>query len=79
MPSLTLKNVPPDVHRRLKARARRHRMSLNREAIECLREATGVRQVDPEMMLAEIRELRARVNGKLSERQLAKLKGRGRP
>ncbi|HSN92996.1 MAG TPA: YmdB family metallophosphoesterase, partial [Anaeromyxobacteraceae bacterium] len=39
MPTLTLKGLPADVHRRLKARAARHGRSLNVEAIACLRAA----------------------------------------
>ncbi len=33
---LTLKNIPDDVYRRLKASAEAHRRSLNNEAIVCL-------------------------------------------
>lgn len=33
MATITLKNVPNDLHRRLKARAEQNRRSLNREAI----------------------------------------------
>lgn len=36
MATLTLKNVPDDLHRRLKERAERNRRSLNREAIHVL-------------------------------------------
>lgn len=39
MATLTLKNVPDDLHRRLKARAERNHRSLNREAIRCLEES----------------------------------------
>jgi antitoxin FitA len=34
--SLTLKNIPDEVYRRLKASAESHRRSLNSEAIVCL-------------------------------------------
>lgn len=37
--TLTLKNIPPHVHRGLKAQARRHKRSLNQEAILCLEQA----------------------------------------
>jgi len=33
MPNITLKNVPDEVHQRLKEQAKRHRRSINREAI----------------------------------------------
>lgn len=36
MATLTLKNVPDDLYRRLKARAEQNHRSLNREAIRCL-------------------------------------------
>ncbi|MDX1531627.1 MAG: Arc family DNA-binding protein [Rhodothermales bacterium] len=41
MATITLKNVPDDLHRRLKERAARHHRSLNREAIRCLEEAVA--------------------------------------
>lgn len=37
--TLTLKNIPLHVHRGLKAQARRHKRSLNQEAILCLEQA----------------------------------------
>lgn len=39
MPTLTLKNVPDDLHRRLKAVAQENHRSLNREAIRRLEES----------------------------------------
>ena len=41
MPTITLKNVPDELHRRLKERAERHHRSLNREAIRCLEAAVA--------------------------------------
>ncbi|MBP7950470.1 MAG: hypothetical protein KA004_12515 [Verrucomicrobiales bacterium] len=37
--TLTLKNIPPHIHRGLKAQAQRHKRSLNQEAIYCLEQA----------------------------------------
>lgn len=79
MPTLTVKNVPPELHRRLKQRAERNRRSLNGELLECLREAAMPRRVDPEALLASARELRGRVRGRLSEARLRALKNAGRP
>jgi plasmid stability protein len=50
--TITLKNVPPELHRSLKESAKRHKRSLNQEAIHFLEtallrdqgDATGVRQ-----------------------------------
>lgn len=39
MATLTLKNVPDDLHRQLKARAERNHRSLNREAIRLLEQS----------------------------------------
>jgi hypothetical protein len=37
--TLTLKNISPHLHRTLKAQAKRHKRSLNQEAILCLEHA----------------------------------------
>ena len=39
MPTLTIRNVPDDLHRRLKARAEAHRRSLNAEVLVILEDA----------------------------------------
>ncbi len=36
MPSLILRDIPEEVHRRLRERARRHRRSMTKEAVEIL-------------------------------------------
>jgi len=36
MPTLTIKGLPPELHERLKARADRHRRSMNNEGITIL-------------------------------------------
>ena len=41
MPSITLKNLPHDLHRDLKQRARARQRSLNKEVIMILRAATA--------------------------------------
>ena len=41
MATLTLKNLPDDLHRRLKARAARNHRSLDREAIQLLEQAVA--------------------------------------
>jgi plasmid stability protein len=79
MPTLTLKNLPADVHRRLKARATRNRRSLNREAIECLRIATSAHTVDVDAVLARARLLRREVSRPVARRELEAAKRGGRP
>jgi plasmid stability protein len=74
MATLTIKDVPEPLVRRLKARATLHRRSLNREVIASL-EAL----VDPEALLARAREVRrAPAGGRLTDRTLERLKSAGR-
>jgi plasmid stability protein len=60
--TITLKNVPHDIHAALKQQAKRHKRSLNQEAIVCLDLALGRSSRDPQTMLAGIRTLRSRVS-----------------
>jgi len=39
--TITLKNIPADLHRQLKKRAEEHHRSLNKEIIATLKSATG--------------------------------------
>ena len=56
--SLTLKNLPDDLHARLSAAARRHRRSLNNEAILCLEAGLAQDSSPVGERLAAIRSLR---------------------
>ena len=79
MPTLTVKNLPSGLHRRLKDRAERHGRSLNGEILECLREAVEPRAVDPEALLDEARRLRREVRGRVTEALLREARATGRP
>jgi antitoxin FitA len=79
MPSLTLKNVPAVIHRRLKERAARHRRSLNNEAIECLGSVVLAERVDVQAILAEARRLRRGMRGPITDDDISALKKSGRP
>lgn len=63
MATMTLKQVPEELYQRLKARAARHRRSLNAEAIECLERALGVTALDPDALLEDLRRVRERAAG----------------
>ncbi len=56
--SITLKNLPDALHARLAAAARRHRRSLNNEAIVCLETGLGTANQSVEVQLTRIRALR---------------------
>ena len=79
MATLTIKNVPDPLVRRLKARATLHRRSLNGEVIACLEALVQAAPVDPEALLARAREVRrAPADGRLTDRTLKRLKSTGR-
>jgi plasmid stability protein len=78
MATVTVKDLPEKLHRQLKARALRHRRSLNSEIIEVLETATTSRRVDPDSLLARAAALRIRVGGRLTDTDLAALRQAGR-
>ena len=57
--SLTLKNIPDEVYRRLKASAESHRRSLNSEAIVCLESVLVPGRQPVSERLARARALRS--------------------
>jgi plasmid stability protein len=80
MVTITLKNVPDDVHAALKRQAVANKRSLNQEAIHCLDLVLRRRPVDTDSMLSEIRALRARSGVKKVELEwLDQAKRQGRP
>jgi plasmid stability protein len=77
--TLTLKNIPDDVYKRLKASAEAHRRSLNSEAIVCLEAVLLPGRVSPREHLARARALRATFGGaKFTAREIDALKREGR-
>ncbi len=79
MATLTIKNLPDELHRRLKERAARNGRSLNSEILECLHETAGTQVVDADALLAEARRLRRRVRGRVTEGSLRGARSAGRP
>jgi antitoxin FitA len=81
MATLTIKNVPESLYRRLKRRAAEHRRSINGEAIASLEKAVMGGRIDTREFLARARELRERMpNAFIAEKDLraAKSYHRGR-
>ena len=78
MATVTVKDLPEKLHRQLKARALRHRRSLNSEIIEVLEAATTSQKVDLDSLLARAAALRSRVGGRLTDTDLAALRQAGR-
>ena len=79
MMTITLKNIPDDLHRRLKARAARHHRSLNSEVIASLESVVRSEPLDTEAYLARIRRLRPPGHERLTQDDFDGLKNEGRP
>jgi plasmid stability protein len=78
--TLTLKNVPDEVYRRLKAAAEAHRRSLNSEAIVCLESVLIPGRVAVADRLAAARAMRAALPKLVvRRRELDSFKREGRP
>ena len=79
MATLTIKNVPEKLHRRLKQSAAEHRRSMNSEAIACLERVLISRRIDPQEFLARARAIRERTPGlHVTEEGLRQAKNEGR-
>ncbi|CAN5604154.1 hypothetical protein BH20VER3_BH20VER3_01450 [soil metagenome] len=81
MANITLKNIPPDLHRLLKRRAREHHRSLNKEVIATLQDvAAPATDVDAKNLMAEVRHMRSKFKRPLTEKEIQawKLEGRRR-
>ena len=77
MLNLTLKNVPPELHRVLKARAESNRRSLNREILALLEAQVQAPVVD---VAAELRALEAFVTAlpRVDHQQVSRHRNAGR-
>jgi len=77
--SITVKNIPLDLHEDLKASAARHRRSLNSEIIALLEDRLKPRKRAPEEMLAAVRVLHDRLKGvRLTSEMIDQAKREGR-
>ncbi len=92
---ITIKNMPPNLYKKLKARAATHRRSVNREVISCLERVLNPQHADQnlqdppdnpdqtEEVLAKIKDLHKRVppipSHFLTDEFLRKAKEEGRP
>ena len=79
--NVTIKNMPPKLYEKLKARAAAHRRSVNSEVIGCLEEVLIRQRLSTEELLKKLEELRNRVSDAppLTDEFLRKAKEEGRP
>ncbi len=78
MPTITLKNIPEQLHRKLKQNASHNHRSLNNEIIACLESSVHASPINSELLLARARTLRSQISGHLTEETLADFKNQGR-
>jgi plasmid stability protein len=77
MPGILIKDVPDDIHRKLKDRAARHRRSLHREALVILEQVLDDGAGPPS--LEEVDRRRVRGNRPLTQELLEEARRTGRP
>jgi plasmid stability protein len=80
MPTITLKNIPADLHRELKKRAEEHHRSLNREILATLQGvANQSRRIEPATLIREARAIRKKFKREISPAQIRTWIRHGRP
>ena len=80
MATITLKNIPTDLHRKLKKRAEEHHRSLNKEILATLKTATDkTHRVDVQALIREARAARAKFIRQISDAEINTWKRAGRP
>jgi hypothetical protein len=79
MATITLKNIPADLHRELKKRAEEHHRSLNREIIATLKSATGgPTPFDPTKLEESVHQARSLFRRPITAREIDRWKREGR-
>lgn len=80
MPNMTIKNVPEDLHEKLKKSAQVHGRSINNEVIYCLKRSLQGGRIDPESFLARVDALQKELSlPPLTDKILRKAREEGRP
>ncbi len=77
MPTLTLKNIPDDLHARLKASAERNRRSLNSEILIRLEQDSSRPVLDPVVHAETLRAFAARLP-RVAHQRVTRFKRQGR-
>ena len=80
MATVTVKNIPDDIYRRLKTVAGMNRRSINSEIIRCIEKAVISRRIEVSEVLDEARRMRAWTAGHpLDEDEFNRAKTEDRP
>lgn len=80
MHTFTVKNIHPDLYKKLKRSAQANRRSINNEIIVCIERAVSSQRVDLDDTLARARKLREiTFNTPISDDEFTQAKVAGRP
>ena len=79
MPNLTIKNLPREVHERLKRKAGEHRRSLNQEILEILCRESGRAPLDVKGFLRSLHRMHRRLGIRPVSEEVLREAKEGRP
>ena len=79
MVSLTLKDIPPELHRRLRSRAQATGRSLNKEILACLEQITSPRRLKIPDYLSRVERVRDGIDFEVTLDEIQKAIDAGRP
>lgn len=78
--TLTIKNMPEKLYKRLKASAKANHRSLNKEIIACVEKAAPAKRMTPKEILASVNAFREKWKGPpITDEFLNWAKNEGRP
>jgi antitoxin FitA len=79
MHTITVKNIPAEIYKKLKQHAESSHRSINKEIIACIERSIGSQQVNPDLRLANARTLRIKtVSHPIKDNKLTQAKNAGR-
>ncbi len=79
MPSITVKNIPEPIYKKLKQQAEAQHRSMNSEIIACLEQSVEPKRVSPDEILRQARMMRRKVKGSLPAEEIQDAIAQGRP
>lgn len=79
MPSITVKNIPESIYKKLKHQAEAQHRSMNSEIIACLEQMVEPARISADEILMQARALRKKVKGSLTTQEIQITIDEGRP
>ena len=78
MPSVTIKNIPEGIYKKLKAKAKANHRSINGEIMSLLTHEVNEPNFNVEEFLKEAEEIRKKINISVTDEELIAYKNEGR-